>query len=318
MKLKRLGIYTVIAVVLLAVGAVALAENKSPMFSRQVPGGLFVVTNDTQTTGNIWFVNSTTGTNAAGYGQNPDSPFATIDYAIGNCTASNGDWIMVMPGHTETLSASGAITADVAGIRIIGLGTGRNRPILTFSGTTCEVKVSASNVSLENMVFDMSSAGTGGFGAAHGGVSVYSTATDFKFLGNEVVLSDDAGGKVGYAILLSGGTRTQVADCNFYGSLDAGNAVSAIVKVGPRVDDVRISNCYMQAYVITSGAMVDGESNAVSGFLLHDCRALQANSGASLFELSGSQGLVVNTYAVNGSGVTQYKTTDSKTGIVSF
>lgn len=83
-----------------------------------------------------------------------DSPFATIDYAIGQCTANRGDVIFVKPGHAETLSAAGAIAADVAGVTIIGLGTGSTRPTLTLdTATTTTISVSAANVTFKNIVF---------------------------------------------------------------------------------------------------------------------------------------------------------------------
>lgn len=84
-----------------------------------------------------------------------ERPFATIDAAINAATASRGTLIMVMPGHAETLVASGAITHDVAGISIVGLGTGNNRPVLTFTpavNTTANVVWSAANCSMENIV----------------------------------------------------------------------------------------------------------------------------------------------------------------------
>lgn len=103
------------------------------------------------TTGNVFFVGSTvTGaTDNANYGKSPATPFATVDYAIGRCTASQGDVIYVMPGHAETCTA--AVTCDVAGVSIIGLGRGRNRPALTVSGAIDLVTVTAANVHLENL-----------------------------------------------------------------------------------------------------------------------------------------------------------------------
>ena len=59
-------------------------------------------------------------------------PFSTIDYAIGKCTASRGDIIMVMPGHSETITSDGGIACDVAGVAIIGLGSGSLRPKVVF------------------------------------------------------------------------------------------------------------------------------------------------------------------------------------------
>lgn len=93
-----------------------------------------------------------------------DSPFATIDYAIGQCTANRGDIIFVKPGHTETLSAAGAITADIAGVAIVGLGTGSNRPTLTLdTATTTTINVTAANVSFKNLVFSANFADIVGF-----------------------------------------------------------------------------------------------------------------------------------------------------------
>lgn len=102
------------------------------------------------TTGNVFFVDSNTGSNSND-GRSPDSPFATIDYAIGKCTASKGDIILVMPGHAETISAAGGITADVAGISIIGLGVGSNKPTIRFSATASTFLISAANVYVANL-----------------------------------------------------------------------------------------------------------------------------------------------------------------------
>lgn len=82
-----------------------------------------------------------------------ESPFGTIDYAIGQCTANRGDIIFVKPGHAETVSSAGAIAADVAGVAIIGLGTGSLRPTITFdTATTAAIAVSAANVTLKNLI----------------------------------------------------------------------------------------------------------------------------------------------------------------------
>jgi len=81
-------------------------------------------------------------------------PFSTIDYAIGRCTASRGDIIAVMPGHAETISAAAGITCDVAGVAIVGLGTGTLKPTITFdTATTADINVTAANVSFSNIRF---------------------------------------------------------------------------------------------------------------------------------------------------------------------
>ena len=82
------------------------------------------------------------------------APFNTIDYAIGRCTASRGDVIFVKPGHTETLSAASAIALDVAGVAIVGLGSGSMRPTITMDTVnTTPFVVSAADCSIVNMLF---------------------------------------------------------------------------------------------------------------------------------------------------------------------
>lgn len=127
-------------------------------------------------TGNVFFVDDSGSDSNSG--KSPDQPFKTLDYAIGRCTASQGDTIYVMPGHAET--ASTQITCDVAGISIIGLGYGRMRPAITAhasavdcfnvtgasthienlrivsaaSGTTALMNIAASDVVVKNCVFE--------------------------------------------------------------------------------------------------------------------------------------------------------------------
>ena len=278
--IKKTWMASLLAVLILTVFGLALAENKSPMFSRQVPGGLFAVVDNTQTTGNIWFVDSgsANASDAAGYGQNPDAPFATIDYAIGNCTASNGDWIMVMPGHAESVSSAAYINADVAGVRIIGLGTGRNRPVLTWTAAAGEIKVNAADVTFENMVFNLTR--TGG---VRGGATLYSSATDTVFKDIEwVIPSADT------ALYLSGGTRTVIDGNTFRGSVATTSGVTqAVIYLGGGVNDVKIVNSTIAGYNLTAGTgLIQAASSRVSGFFLYDTDLTQFNTGASCWVFS--------------------------------
>ena len=78
-------------------------------------------------------------------------PFLTLDYAIGRCTAGRGDIIMVMPGHIEAVTAT-SIAMDVAGVAIVGLGEGDNRPLFNFGVTTSTITISAANCSIKNVI----------------------------------------------------------------------------------------------------------------------------------------------------------------------
>ncbi len=100
--------------------------------------------------GNVFWVGSTASPNAdnAGAGSK-ETPFATLAFALTQAVASRGDTILLLPGHAETTTA---IAMSTAGVKVIGLGVGRNRPTLTATTAATDlVNVTAANVSLENI-----------------------------------------------------------------------------------------------------------------------------------------------------------------------
>ena len=109
-------------------------------------------------TGRVYFVgNSSTyvpggvaGVDSAGaYGDTPQKPFATIDYAVGQCTANRGDWIVVLPGHVEAVAAAAGLDLDVAGLRIIFLGEGSTRGTIRFgTAVGADMDVDAADITL--------------------------------------------------------------------------------------------------------------------------------------------------------------------------
>ena len=110
----------------------------------------------TRTTGNTFFVDSgaTGASDADGRsGRDPSNPVATVDHAVSLCTASNGDLIILMPGHAETLAAATTWAMDKAGITVVGLGSGAVRPTFTLTATASNVAITAANCVIENCIF---------------------------------------------------------------------------------------------------------------------------------------------------------------------
>lgn len=105
-----------------------------------------------QYTGNVYWVDSGRGSDSQK--GTFTQPLATVDAAVNKTTANNGDLILVAPGHAETWSAAGDLTLDVAGVTVVGLGSGASRPTFTLgTAATVEAVVSAANVLLKNLVF---------------------------------------------------------------------------------------------------------------------------------------------------------------------
>ena len=108
--------------------------------------------------GKVFWVNNSSALADGGVGGVDQSgqgtyqrPFATIDFAVGECTAGRGDIIAVMPGHAETVTAT-SIALDVAGVTIVGLGAGSARPTLTFGAAAATIQVTAANISVTNIL----------------------------------------------------------------------------------------------------------------------------------------------------------------------
>lgn len=80
--------------------------------------------------------------------------FATIATALAQCVANRGDVIVVLPGHTETVSSATALAFNIAGVTILGVGTGSLRPTITLdTAATSKIVVSVANFTIRNFIF---------------------------------------------------------------------------------------------------------------------------------------------------------------------
>lgn len=139
-------------------------------------------------TGNVYYVNSTGGSNTRGndYGLSYSKPWATVDYAIGQCTANHGDIIIVLPGHAESYTAADGFDADVAGIYIVGVGEGTDMPEFTFADTDATIAVGAKNVTIQNLRF------IAGISDIVKGIAVEAAGDDFTLIDCEFPIPSTA------------------------------------------------------------------------------------------------------------------------------
>jgi hypothetical protein len=97
---------------------------------------------------------SSTATSPASDGFSPDTALATLDAAFDKVTANQGDVIYVMPKHAETLSGANGVLQDIAGVSVIGLGEGNQRPTFTYSTSAAATYgITAADSVVENLLF---------------------------------------------------------------------------------------------------------------------------------------------------------------------
>lgn len=110
-------------------------------------------------TGQVFYVNNSGfGPDGATIGSDshdglsPLTPLGTLAGAIDKCTDYAGDTIILMPGHSETVTAAGgALEIDVIGVNIIGVGNGSLKPRFSINGAIDMIDITAADVTLSGI-----------------------------------------------------------------------------------------------------------------------------------------------------------------------
>ena len=239
--------------------------TKTNLFVDKHSGGKFIIADDSITTGNIFFVNSgntAKGANSLGHGRDPSEPFLTIDYANDRCTASNGDIIYVMPGHTETVATDGGLTLDTAGVTVLGLGEGDARPLVSITTLAAAAMIiSGAGVVFNNMRISIA------IDAATDPIQISGAGCDFGFC---EIIEASACEALDLISIPSTGTRCVLHDLKIQGrDTTGGDALCAIHLDG--CDDVEIYNIW--AYGGDwSEAVIFNEGDEVLNINIHDCK----------------------------------------------
>jgi len=257
-------------------------SNRTALFSRKQPGGVFTISDLVDHPGNIWFVDSgaSGGGDTTGHGRDPDSPFLTLDYAIGRCTANNGDVIYLLPGHAETIIADSGVDIDVAGVKVIGLGWGASRPTFTFTtAVTADFKLAAASVVVKNLLF------LGGIDALTGVIEVSGADCVIK----DCEYRDVTGQATDTILTVDGADRLVIDNYRHIGAAGAGaNAAIAI----DGTDDLEIKNSYL--YGNFAVGAIDLRTTLSARVNIHDCKIWMASAAdiAIVDTITGSTGWI--------------------------
>lgn len=242
--------------------------------------------------GRTFWVKASTSTGYAKFFQDynvvedgTNSVYNTTDAAISACTASRGDVIYITPGHTESVTAT-SIACDVAGVTIIGLGNGSNKPIYTFAATDSVITVSAANCTFQNI---RCTAGIGDVVTAFLHVTAaqntqyldieFRQSSTYNFI-NEYTLG---------AANISDGCRWER---NFLRTTDAGQLSLVVTAAGH--DNLKFYDNFVSHAATVAGLLVGGASD----FLGLDVRGNFVQTG----QTDGSGGVLVSTSSTASEG----------------
>jgi hypothetical protein len=286
-----------------------LATYGAPVF----PGGNFPLIN---TNGNYWFVSSLSGSNGND-GKSIATPFATLAYAASFSGVSNGDVIIVLSGHTETVASNSAITIP-ANIRVYGQGNQDGRPTFTFSTANSSILFSGNNSSMDNFVGNTSLASTllAPLKISANGVSItnftWQDSTGFEAIrvisaNNAVDLNiwnyrheGLANGTVEVSAVLLNNVAEAEINMDYWGN----NSIAAVEMITNASRNVRV----------TGSVYVNGVSNSAQ--IVRDY-ITSAPSTWSAYVFDGYAGTYVSGSSATGNGATGIIATGSGTAVSS-
>lgn len=247
--------------------------------------------------GQTWYVDSQVPGGVAGSGDSWGAAFLTLQAAIN--AALPDDTILVSPTHVENISAAGTVTVNKAGVRILGLGTGRRRPTFTWTATAGTWLVSSASVYMENLVFIGE-----GIDAV---VTMFGiTASDCAFNGCEFQI-----GKTSFVPLL-GITITGAIDRfkfynNFVHGLAVANCTNFIQIVGGGDGHEFVGN-YIKGNFTTSLGCINNITTLCTNILIAQNFLVNATASATKVAvfLTGTTGIICDNRVGIGSGAAPF------------
>lgn len=208
-----------------------------------------------------------------------DRPFSTLDYAVSQCVANRGDIIFIKPGHSETIATATALALDVAGVAVVGLGQGSNRPTFNLTATTSTISLSAANCTFWNCLV------TGGIDAI---TAVYTvSAADCQLQVNY----RDVTGQCTDCVLTTAAANRLVIDINDYEGATAAGTNAGIAIVGG--DNIEIYGRRMYGNFAVGG--IDIRTTATTNLYVHDIGRFRTHNAADIFivdTVTGSTGQI--------------------------
>jgi hypothetical protein len=240
----------------------------------------------------VWYVCSVNGQDTMGnhYGKYYDKPFATLEYAIAQCRAGYGDVIIALPSHNEGITSAAEIDFDIAGIFVIGIGTGDDKPTIDFDHADGSVAIGADNVTVQNLRFRTSA------DAVTVGLDIEDGADYAQVIGCEFGWAETATDEFAISLRTNDASNFAVIDgCMFQAGAQA--AVTAI-EFAKDTDHTTVRNCWITGTYSTAPIM--GITTASTNLLIEYNRLFTAGTADTFNLVAASTGIVAyNLIAMN-------------------
>lgn len=228
----------------------------------------------------------------------------TLAAALPYCRAGRGDYIIVLPGHTENVTSATALGGLVAGTRIIGVGNGSMMPTFTWTATAAQWAVNVADVVISGLKLDL-----GGANGVTKAINV--TGAGVQIVANELVTSSGAALKAAIAVEVgTGAARFTFANNLVDGSTDA---ATDVLLVAAAVDRVRITDNEMSAAATAANGLIRVSAAATNLRILRNHIANTVASSTACIAIGNvaATGIIADNYlstlnngTANAQGIT--------------
>lgn len=233
-------------------------KTRSKLYVQKSAGGMFSVLDPSICPANVYWVDSTNADatdDIDHWGHNPDTPLATLDYALGQ--VDDLDTIYLMPGHNEGMGDDQWALAD-DGVQIIGLGRGGDRARLDFDHANASFDVTGDDCLIKNIAFLPSAPGV------LIGIDLNTGATGNVIEDCELMSGEDGAGADEFVkgiVLTSGNHYTKIKRTIILAHDTAGSATHGIHVAAAsnyvELDNVVISGPYATAGFLETAASLE-------------------------------------------------------------
>jgi hypothetical protein len=247
--------------------------------------------------GNVYFVDATNGSDTANSGTTWSNALATVDGARAKCTANQGDKIYMAPWHaeSETTAATAIATMSLAGVDLIGICQGNQRPTFTLGAADSTFSVTAGNcrVSGIKIISDIADCAAGlTLGASADGAMIDNCIFTDGATAKELVIG------ISLAAACDG---CKILNNEFY-TVDGGDCASAIKMVGDSARTLIAHNIVFGDYSVSC---IDGTTAAqvIVNIMYNDLRNADTTSGGVINLNASSTGQVNHNSLMGGHSI---------------
>ena len=248
---------------------------------------------------------------------------STLAEGLKRCRAGLNDVVVVLPGHTESITTGTYLSATgvlKSGAQIIGLGQGTTRPTFTFSAVASQFLVNQPNVHFHNLLFNLGggAATTLAFDITGASVtfsqcefitSVSNTsradivmrlsagADDFTFTRNRMRGNNAANGVVDNILVNATVARSQFTE-NFM-SLGVTVATVGLIRYAAIATDQLVAKNIMRSTLATSSTILDFDAAATGTAIENRC-SIGSNQAAGTGFTVGTSAFYFHDNTVTG------------------